>query len=242
MLLRLVIFIIIYILFIVIGIIIPSKYYRLVWCGLCNYAGMSLTGFRMRIQNQDRIYNAINSDDNILIVSNHRTLFDPYIMSGCFNGHISYVFDRKILDKIPFFTFALQYLTNSIPVEKKNTTDLIRKFTENRKKGDSLLCIFADAMGKIEQGKHIAPFKTGAFIHKFKILPIVIKYKNYTIDPKHLWYKGEHFSWGVFKTWLNDTVDVTLHVMNPIQPKTEWSIEYYRDYVNDCMNKQYNDM
>ena len=242
MLLRLVIFTIIYILFIVIGIIIPSQYYRLVWCGLCNYVGMSLTGFRMNVVNHQRVYDAINSNDNILIVANHRTLFDPYIISGCLNGHISHVFDRKILDKIPFFTFALQYLTNSIPVEKKNTTELIKKFVEKRKKGDPLMCIFADAMGKIEKNKHIAPFKTGAFIHKFKILPIIVKYKNYIIDPTHLWYKDEHFIWGVFKTWLNDTIDVTLHVMEPITPKSDWTIDYYKNYVHYCMNKQYEKM
>jgi hypothetical protein len=74
-------------------------------------------------------------------------------------------------------------------IKGQKVTDLIYDRISNRKPKDNMLVIYPDAMESISAGKNIAPFKTGAFRGKFDILPVVIKYKNTTIDPTLHWYK-----------------------------------------------------
>ena len=92
--------------------------------------------------------------------------------------------------------YTLNKKINSIifdsTIKGQKVTDLIYDRISNRKPKDNMLVIYPDAMEPIPAGKNIAPFKTGAFRGKFDILPVVIKYKNATIDPTLHWYKGEH--------------------------------------------------
>jgi len=102
--------------------------------------------------------------------------------------------------------------------------------------------IFADAMNPILSGYNIAPFKTGGFVGKFDILPIVIKYKNYTVDPTFRWFDGEHPLIGFSKIALNDHIDLTFDVMDIQSCESNMSIEEYRDKVYNLMNKRYDEL
>ena len=67
-----------------------------------------------------------------------------------------------------------------VTVKENGTVKTIQEHIKNRKADDGILVIFPDAMDPIPLGKNIAPFKTGAFATGFDILPVVIKYKNYS--------------------------------------------------------------
>jgi hypothetical protein len=97
-------------------------------------------------------------------------------------------------------------------------------------------------MNPIPAGKNIAPFKTGAFQGKFDILPVVIKYKNWTIDPTFRWYKGEHPTTGFFKLLLDGKCEVVADVMDLVSCKENMTVEEYRDYVYNLMDTRYNQL
>ena len=125
---------------------------------------------------------------------------------------------------------------------EKNATETLNEQIKNRKANSNLIMIFADAMNPILPGYNIAPFKTGGFVGKFDILPIVIKYKNYTVDPTFRWFDGEDYFIGASKIALNDHIDVTLDVMDIQSCESNMSIEEYRDKVYNLMNKRYDEL
>ena len=125
---------------------------------------------------------------------------------------------------------------------EKNATETLNEKIKNRKANSNLIMIFADAMNPILPGYNIAPFKTGGFVGKFDILPIVIKYKNYTVDPTFRWFDGEDYFIGASKIALNDHIDVTLDVMDIQSCESNMSIEEYRDKVYNLMNKRYDEL
>ena len=119
--------------------------------------------------------------------------------------------------------------------------DLIDKINL-RKINDNIIVVFADSMNPIPVGKNIAPFKTGAFRGKFDILPVVIKYKNATIDPTLHWYKGEHPVMCFSKVLLDGKCEVVADVMDLVSCKENMTVEEYRDYVYNLMNTRYNQL
>ena len=174
----------------------------------------------------------------MLIVCNHRSLLDPFILAALSDGHISYLFNSEMPSMVPFMINILNIYTNSLVVNKKNNVKSINEHVKKRNKGDPLLCIFADSLGKIEENKNIAEFKTGAFVNKFKILPIIIKYKNNKIDntfDTKCTNPVEKF----LELFFGENGDIIMDIMNIVECKKEWSINQYKDYVYDLMNKKY---
>ena len=96
-------------------------------------------------------------------------------------------------------------------------------------------------MKPVPKGKNIAPFKTGAFVGKFDILPVVIKYKNYKIDPKYRWYDDENHVLSVWKMLLDGHCDIHVKVLEPVSCGN-LSVEQYKDKVYNIMDKAYIDI
>ena len=123
----------------------------------------------------------------------------------------------------------------------KGTKTLIEKINA-RKINDNIIVVFADSMNPIPVGKNIAPFKTGAFQGKFDILPVVIKYKNATIDPTFRWYEGEHPITGFSKVLLDGKCEVVADIMDLVSCQENMTVEEYRDYVYNLMDTRYNQL
>eukprot|EP00960_Hanusia_phi_P077162 768657-Hanusia_phi.AAC.14 len=96
-------------------------------------------------------------------------------------------------------------------------------------------------MDEVPYSQNMGEFKTGAFVGKFEILPIVIKYKNYDVDPYCHYSKGENLPYVLFKKLLGTRCDVHIQVLPLQKPSKNMSIEGYRDKIRNLMSKEYTD-
>lgn len=191
----------------------------------------------VKVSNHHLFKKYLNTDKKLIIVSNHRSLFDIFILLNSLQN-IGFMMSKTGGNLLPFIK-NLKIKSNSFFYEHgKGTTTLIKKIN-NRKINDNIIVVFADAMNPIPLGKNIAYFKTGAFTGKFDILPVVIKYKNWQIDPTYYWYKGEHPLIGFSKVLLDGNCEVIVDVMDLVSCKQSMNIEKYKNYVYDLMNTNY---
>ena len=201
---------------------------------------LKLLKFRnVKVNNIELFNKVFKSDRKCLIIANHRCLLDVSISKIVFKN-IGWIASKNAVKICPLGELLAKN-SQTIIIEKNATATLNEKI-KNRKANDNLIMIFADAMNPILPGYNIAPFKTGGFVGKFDILPIVIKYKNYTVDPTYRWFDGEHPFIGFSKIALNDHIDVTLDVMDIQSCESNMSIEEYRDKVYNLMNKRYDEL
>ena len=204
---------------------------------LCNIQNITING----VYKLDKLY---NSNKKFLIVSNHKSMFDIFL-SFYIYPNICILTSKAAANIFPLFNNLNKKIGNIVfdhLIKNQNITDLIYDKVNNRKAKDNMLVIYPDGMNPIPIGKNIANFKTGAFRHKFDILPIVIKYKNWSIDPTHYWYKGEHPFIGFSKVLLDGNCEVTVDVMDLVSCEDDMSVEEYRDYVYDLMDTRYSQL
>jgi 1-acyl-sn-glycerol-3-phosphate acyltransferase len=182
--------------------------------------------------NKELFDNYCKTDKPFIIVSNHISLWDGIILSGVF-GKIKYL-AAKNADKVFIGTKLCLEKLGCIIVEEGGTVETIKNNVKKRKANDNVLVIFPDAMDPIPLGKNIAPFKTGAFATGIDILPIIIKYKDHTVDPTFYWYKKENPLHGWTKLLLNNNFKTTIKVLPLI--KAMDNVEEYKDKVYNTMS------
>ena len=227
-------------------------YIGYIYCGFNNWwiTYMNKCFFKIanihniKINGEDKIQKLYESDKKFIVVLNHKSVFDMFI-TFYINPNICILTSLAGAKIFPGM-YKLNKKINSIifdsNIKGQKITDLIYERISNRKSKDNMLIIYPDAMEPIPIGKNIAPFKTGAFRGKFDILPIVIKYKNWTIDPTLYWYKGEHPIIGFSKILLDGKCEVIADVMNLVSCQKNMTVEEYRDYVYNLMNTRYNQL
>jgi len=148
---------------------------------------------------------------------------------------------RKGGNLVPFIN-SINKKSNSFFYKPNQGTETLIGKINLRKINDNIIVVFADSMNPIPISKNITPFKTGAFQGKFDILSVVIKYKNWTIDPTFKWYNREHPFIGFFKLLLYGKCEVVTDVMDLISCDENMTVEEYRDYVYNRMNTRYNEL
>lgn len=240
MLLNLIIVIILYILFIIILFIIPDSW-KYKYTMYSNKVFISYMGFTKVNINKDGfdLYEKLRASDNkLLIVANHRSIFDHFVLFSAL-GDISFLAGEDAL-VFPGIETVIKKLNGIITKKNKGgTTQHIIDSVKNRKAGDSILLIYPDRMDEVPYNMEITPFRTGAFVGKFDILPIVIKYKNFDIDPYCLYSRGHNMFYSFFKKMLGTHCDVDIKIL-PLQKATDkMSIEQYRDKIYNLMSKEY---
>lgn len=240
MLFSLIINIILFILYFIISLLIPKKY-NYIWRHYVARCMMFMVGFRsITTTNVDKLYNLFHSDENVIVVLNHRSLYDPWVSLASL-GCVCSVFHVKGMRGFYGLQTAVQSFSNSILINEGNTVNKIKEYVNNRKSGHELLCVFADGMQRIPNGSVIAPFKTGAFVPRCKILPVVIKYKNYKISPEYRWEDGDDIIWAQFRMFLDDSCDIVVDVLDVVEPDN-MTIEEHRDRVHEIMEIRYKEL
>lgn len=194
----------------------------------------------VKVNNVKLFKHYLNSNKKLLIVANHKSLFDSFVLLNTLQD-IGFMLSRKGGNLMPFIN-AINKKSNSFFYEPNKGTETLIDKINLRKINDNIIVVFADSMNPIPVGKNIAPFKTGAFQGKFDILPVVIKYKNWTIDPTFRWYNGEHPITGFSKILLDGKCEVVADVMDLVSCQENMTVEEYRDYVYDLMNTRYNQL
>jgi 1-acyl-sn-glycerol-3-phosphate acyltransferase len=186
----------------------------------------------------DKLINDNNNDKPLIIISNHSSLFDGIILTSIL-GNICFLADINGLS-MPGSLFINKKL-GSIIINNNDigNSHKITNYIVNRKKKDNFLIIFPDAMQPIPINSVIAPFKSGAFKDFFDILPIVIKYKNYSIDPTHFWFKGENIFNGFCKMILEDNCDIYVKILNIQERLNNEDIEDYKNRIHKIISDEY---
>ena len=185
----------------------------------------------------------LHSDEKYLCVFTHSTLVDAIVLFGTLprNGavmnkqsELKYIlYDEKISDKLGGILLDRSKMGG--------TTQVIKNKVENRKSGDAPLYI-APCSGKApEVPGNITEFKrNGAFVNKTKILPIIMKYEddslNYNGD------MGESMLHSYLKIFLVENYKVKIKIGNMIDPIESECVKEYKDRVYNIMNEQYKDM
>tara|TARA_B000000477_G_scaffold33759_2_gene28827 strand:- start:1891 stop:2619 length:729 start_codon:yes stop_codon:yes gene_type:complete len=235
---RIILLIIIFIIF-----LIPYLYLNFGswWIKLITKLFLKAANFKdVKVNNAKLFKHYLNSDTKLLIVANHKSLFDIFILLHSLQD-IGFMLSKTGGNLLPCIN-NINIKSNSFFYKpNKGTKTLIEKINA-RKINDNIIVVFADSMNPIPVGKNIAPFKTGAFQGKFDILPVVIKYKNATIDPTFRWYEGEHPITGFSKVLLDGKCEVVADIMDLVSCQENMTVEEYRDYVYNLMDTRYNQL
>lgn len=235
---RIILLIIIFIVF-----LIPYVYlnFNSWWLQLMTKLLLKVANFKnIKVNNAKLFKYYINTNKKLLIVANHKCLFDCFILLNSLQD-IGFMLSKTGGNLVPFIN-AINKKSNSFFYKSKQGTKTLIDKINTRKINDNIIVVFADSMNPIPIGKNIAPFKTGAFQGKFDILPVVIKYKNATIDPTFRWYEGEHPFIGLYKILLDGKCEVITDVMDLVSCQENMTIEEYSDYVYNRMNTRYNEL
>lgn len=234
--LRILIAIIIVIIYLLLLVIIPKKYVfkisqifsklLLKVCGLGN----------INVINKSLFSYYVNKDKPFIIICNHSSLWDGIILTSIF-GKLRYLAAKTSENVFIGTKYCLNKL-DCLFVENKNTVNKIK----DNLKSNSILVMFPDAMGKIGINQCIADFKTGAFAVNCDILPIIIKYDNYTIDPTFYWYKNENPLHAWTKILLNDDIRIKVCVLPLIKSKDGKDgrdVNKFKNKVHRYMSEEY---
>ena len=235
---RIILLIIIFIVF-----LIPYIYFDFNswWIKLMTKLLLKVANFNsIKVNNAKLFKYYINTNKKLLVVANHKCLFDCFILLNSLQD-IGFMLSKKGGNLLPFIN-SINKKSNSFFYEPNQGTKTLINKINTRKINDNIIVVFADSMNPIPIGKNIAPFKTGAFQGKFDILPVVIKYKNTTIDPTFRWYEGEHPFIGLYKILLDGKCEVITDVMDLVSCQENMTVEEYRDYVYNRMNTRYDEL
>jgi 1-acyl-sn-glycerol-3-phosphate acyltransferase len=248
MLFYLIISIIIYIIFLIgLYIIDDSQINNFILSMTKNFLYFSLFKSIHSKSNQLTTYfKYLYSDKPIIIVSNHRSLFDGIILLSVLSN-ITFLVNDSGLNLFPGISKIAHKLKcikiNSGPqASKSNTTDKIIQYSLNRKAGQPILVIFPDKLENIINNQNIAPFKTGAFVGKIDILPILIKYKKFDISPYYWNNNKERGISSIFEKYLDKNCEVDIEILPLMKCKKKMTIEEYKDSVYNKMNTKYSNI
>lgn len=140
----------------------------------CTFFGLA----DIEVQGMENYEAAKNSSEHALLVFNHVLFTDIMLLVG-YIDRLAFVGHKKHLDVVPI-NFIANYLS-CIPVPstdpRQTVTDQIIERVLARKQGEPLLAIAPDAAipATVETGP-ISNFRTGAFIARTKVVPLVIRY------------------------------------------------------------------
>lgn len=178
-------------------------------------------------------YNDFKSTvDKGVVIFNHPTFFDHLVI-------------MKELDDTPRFVVLRKYVSGpfawigrkikAIPIFKpsKGASKVITEEIQMRKAGDPLV-ILSPTAGKASHTRHwfLYPFKSGAFISKPKVLPIIIYYHPY--QPR-----GDMDIQEEFVARLNgEEVKYVMRVLPHIDPIENESAEEYAERCRKIMMKE----
>ena len=202
-----------------------------------------LMSFNIEISDSD--YNEymryLYSEEKYLCIFNHISILDGFILLSTFPKMGIVLYKQKVFDYIGYDDES-NSKSGSIFVnedKKSNVTTKIKETIYNRKKGQSVLFISPTYTLPDEENNISKFIKKGAFVSKSKIMPIIIKYEDYSIIYN---YEHENVLASIFKLFLFENYKIKIKIGDMIDPSENESIEEYKERVYHIMNEQYKDI
>jgi len=206
---------------------------------------MFLMSLKIIISNEDYVkyMNYLYSENKFICIFNHTTLIDGPLLFSVFPRMGIVLSNRKEFDYISFNEKAINKM-GCIPLinnKKNGVTNIIKNKLNNRKIGDPIIFIAPCTGLPPDNPGNISNFKkNGAFVNKSKILPIIIKYEDDTLN-YNFNYKESIIN-AYIKLFLVENYKIKIKVGDMIYPNDNESIEEYKNRVYKLMNEQYKEI
>ena len=213
-------------------------------CGILWFAKifMYILSFNINISKEDLVkyMEYLYSDKKFICTFNHTTLVDGFVLISTF-PRASFLILKVIIYATIGYTDKINDLLGNIFVEKGITSNKIKERVDNRKSGDKVLFIAPGSGNTSTIPGSITEFSSkGAFVHKYSILPIVVKYEDESLHHNH--DNGESMLHSCLKLFLVKDYNINIKVCDMVDYKEEETIDEYKDRVYKIMNDTYKTM
>ena len=213
-------------------------------CGILWFAKMFMyiLSFNITISEEDfrKYMEYLYSDKKFLCTFNHTTLVDGFVLISTF-PRSSYLILKVIIYSTIGYTDKINDQLGNIFVEKGTTSKKIKERVDSRKSGDKILFIAPGSGNTSAIPGSITEFTSnGAFVHKYPILPIVVKYEDESLHYNH--DNGESMLHSCLKLFLVKDYAIKIKVCDMVEYKDEETIEEYKGRVYAIMNDTYKTM
>jgi 1-acyl-sn-glycerol-3-phosphate acyltransferase len=174
-----------------------------------------------------------------ITVSNHINMYDHYVMTYILNKAPSFITIER------YNIFPIKTMINTcrgILYNPNKKGNVVEKMKQRIKEGGQVF-IYPDGCNPIPDKKLIAPFKSGAFVPKAPIQPIVIRYVPSSNTNMNWHYEDsckDNTPFSLLKSYLLDG-DIQVYVkVLPLQHYKDSykSHEDYRDEIYELMTKE----
>ena len=213
-------------------------------CGILWFAKifMYILSFNINISKEDLVkyMEYLYSDTKFICTFNHTTLIDGFVLISTF-PRSSYLILKVIIYSTIGYTEKIHNQLGNIFVEKGTTSKKIKERVDSRKSGDKILFIAPGSGNTSAIPGSITEFTSnGAFVHKYPILPIVVKYEDESLNYNH--DNGESMIHSCLKLFLVKDYAINIKVCDMVEYKEGETIEEYKNRVYEIMNETYNAM
>ena len=236
---------------ILLGVVITLCNYNLLPHDLCHFLLKGYTiiltticGINIHIS-EDKAYEKyklLSDKEKYIVAYNHITGLDIPILFHVLKPHITFVANKNMVNLFPISSIFRFLEGIGVEVGKKtNVTKKINDHLLSNKK--TTLCIAPGSADLIPDGEVINNFKTGSFVNKNKILPLLIRYQ--------LSHREKHITWNtpentdknllqhVGEVLLDGNIDVYIKFLE-MQEYDEDKFKTPRDYA-DSVHKKMSD-
>lgn len=203
---------------------------------------MYILSFNINISKEDLVkyMEHLYSDKKFICTFNHTTLIDGFVLISAF-PRSSYIILKVIIYATIGYTDQINDLLGNIFVEKGTTSNKIKERVDSRKSGDKVLFIAPGSGNTSAIPESITEFTSnGAFVHKYPILPIVIKYEDESLNYNH--DNGESMLHSCLKLFLVRDYNIKIKVCDMVEYAEDETIEAYKNRVYEIMNETYKGM
>jgi len=213
-------------------------------CGILWFAKifMYILSFNINISKEDLVkyMEYLYSDTKFICTFNHTTLIDGFVLISTF-PRSSYLILKVIIYSTIGYTEKIHNQLGNIFVEKGTTSKKIKERVDSRKSGDKILFIAPGSGNTSAIPGSITEFTSnGAFVHKYPILPIVVKYEDESLNYNH--DNGESMLHSCLKLFLVKDYAINIKVCDMVEYKEGETIEEYKNRVYAIMNETYKAM
>lgn len=201
-----------------------------------------LLSININITEEDlhRYMELVYSDKKFLVVFNHTTFVDGFIILSTF-PRVCFLMLKSVIFNIIGYTQQFHKNTKGIFVAKGETTAKIIEKVETRKKGDYVLFVAPGSGNTSGNPDDITEFRgSGAFAGRFPVLPIIIRYEDESLN--HNYDNGESMLHSCLKLFLLNNYKIHIKVGNMMEPVDGEDCDGYKARVYSYMNEEYSAM